>query len=57
MLFLTGLDLVEGSQISGLLKYLNMIASLTAETNSELRKAALNTMATGYKFLGELLKS
>ncbi|XP_024016718.1 protein MOR1 isoform X2 [Eutrema salsugineum] len=42
-----------GTEISGLLKYLNMVASLTAERDGELRKAALNTMATGYKILGE----
>ncbi|EOA29247.1 hypothetical protein CARUB_v10025521mg [Capsella rubella] len=41
-----------GTEISGLLKYLNMVASLTAERDGELRKAALNTMATGYKILG-----
>ncbi|VVB02220.1 unnamed protein product [Arabis nemorensis] len=42
-----------GTEISGLLKYLNMVASLTAERDGELRKAALNTMATGYKILGD----
>ncbi|XP_020883695.1 protein MOR1 isoform X3 [Arabidopsis lyrata subsp. lyrata] len=42
-----------GTEIGGLLKYLNMVASLTAERDGELRKAALNTMATGYKILGD----
>ncbi|KAF2582220.1 hypothetical protein F2Q68_00001439 [Brassica cretica] len=41
-----------GTEINGLLKHLNMVASLTAERDGELRKAALNTMATGYKILG-----
>ncbi|WZY81825.1 hypothetical protein YC2023_028209 [Brassica napus] len=40
-------------KINGLLKHLNMVASLTAERDGELRKAALNTMATGYKILGD----
>ncbi|KAJ4907051.1 Protein MOR1 [Raphanus sativus] len=42
-----------GTEINGLLKHLNMVASLTAERDGELRKAALNTMATGYKILGD----
>ncbi|ANM63033.1 ARM repeat superfamily protein [Arabidopsis thaliana] len=41
-----------GTEIGGLLKYLNIVASLTAERDGELRKAALNTMATGYQILG-----
>ncbi|KAF3582062.1 hypothetical protein DY000_02029390 [Brassica cretica] len=46
-----------GTEISGLLKYLNMVASLTAERDGELRKAALNTMATGddiWRYVGKL---
>ncbi|XP_010518980.1 PREDICTED: protein MOR1 [Tarenaya hassleriana] len=42
-----------GPEINGLLKYLNMVASLTAERDGELRKAALNTLAMGYKILGD----
>ena len=30
-----------------------MVASLTAERDGDLRKAALNCLATGYKILGE----
>nr|GMD09039.1 Protein MOR1 [Ipomoea batatas] len=40
-------------KISGQLKSLQIVASLTAERDGELRKAALNTMATGYKILGD----
>lgn len=39
-------------QISGQLKSLQIVASLTAERDGEIRKAALNTLATGYKILG-----
>lgn len=40
-------------QISGQLKSLQIVASLTAERDGELRKAALNSLATGYKILGD----
>ena len=40
------------SQISGQLKSLQIVASLTAERDGETRKAALNALATGYKILG-----
>ncbi|KAH9795888.1 protein MOR1 [Citrus sinensis] len=40
-------------KISGQLKSLQIVASLTAERDGEIRKAALNTLATGYKILGE----
>ncbi|KAH0932698.1 LOW QUALITY PROTEIN: hypothetical protein HID58_009815 [Brassica napus] len=46
-----------GTEINGLLKHLNMVASLTAERDGELRKAALNTMATGddiWRYVGKL---
>lgn len=43
-------------QISGQLKSLPIVASLTAERDGELRKAALNSLATGYKIFGELDK-
>ncbi|KAK4759750.1 hypothetical protein SAY87_022881 [Trapa incisa] len=43
----------HGSEISGQLKSLQTVASLTAERDGEIRKAALNTMATGYKLLGD----
>ncbi|KAE9589870.1 hypothetical protein Lalb_Chr21g0313501 [Lupinus albus] len=39
--------------ICGQLKSLQIVASLTAERDGEIRKAALNTLATGYKILGE----
>ena len=39
-------------QISGQLKSLQIVAGLTAERDGEIRKAALNTLATGYKILG-----
>lgn len=39
-------------QIIGQLKSLQIVASLTAERDGELRKAALNTLAAGYKILG-----
>ncbi|KAI8567611.1 hypothetical protein RHMOL_Rhmol02G0135000 [Rhododendron molle] len=40
-------------QVSGQLKSLQVVASLTAERDGEIRKAALNTLATGYKILGD----
>ncbi|KAL0305776.1 UNVERIFIED_CONTAM: protein MOR1 [Sesamum radiatum] len=40
-------------KISGQLKSLQIVASLTAERDGETRKAALNTLATGYKILGD----
>ncbi|KAK1424197.1 hypothetical protein QVD17_19518 [Tagetes erecta] len=44
----------NGSEISGQLKSLQIVASLTAERDGELRKAALNCLATGYKIFGEV---
>ncbi|XP_019427922.1 PREDICTED: protein MOR1-like isoform X1 [Lupinus angustifolius] len=41
------------AEISGQLKSLQIVASLTAERDGEIRKAALNTLATGYKIIGE----
>lgn len=41
-------------QIGGQLKSLQIVASLTSERDGEIRKVALNTLATGYKILGEL---
>ncbi|KNA20108.1 hypothetical protein SOVF_055370 [Spinacia oleracea] len=43
----------HGAEITGQLKSLQMVASLTAERDGETRKAALNALATGYKILGE----
>ncbi|CAN1166552.1 Protein MOR1 [Linum perenne] len=43
----------HGTEIGGQLKSLQVVASLTAERDGETRKAALNALATGYKFLGE----
>ncbi|XVF26272.1 hypothetical protein REPUB_Repub14bG0001500 [Reevesia pubescens] len=43
----------HGAEITGQLKSLQTVASLTAERDGEIRKAALNTLATGYKILGE----
>ncbi|XP_057463028.1 protein MOR1-like isoform X2 [Actinidia eriantha] len=43
----------HGAEIAGQLKSLQIVASLTAERDGELRKAALNTLATGYKILGD----
>lgn len=43
----------HGAEIGGQLKSLQTVASLTAERDGELRKAALNTLATGYKILGD----
>ncbi|KAJ8549599.1 hypothetical protein K7X08_033306 [Anisodus acutangulus] len=41
------------AEIGGQLKSLQAVASLTAERDGETRKAALNTLATGYKILGD----
>ncbi|XP_038725142.1 protein MOR1-like isoform X2 [Tripterygium wilfordii] len=43
----------HGPEISGQLRSLQVVASLTAERDGEIRKAALNTLATGYKILGD----
>ncbi|XP_050387830.1 protein MOR1 isoform X1 [Argentina anserina] len=43
----------HGAEISGQLKSLQIVASLTAERENEIRKAALNTLASGYKLLGD----
>lgn len=43
----------NGAELGGQLKSLQIVASLTAERDGELRKAALNTLATGYKILGD----
>ncbi|CAO2823819.1 unnamed protein product [Amaranthus hypochondriacus] len=43
----------HGAEISGQLKSLQIVATLTAERDGETRKAALNALATGYKILGE----
>nr|XP_043618716.1 protein MOR1 isoform X2 [Erigeron canadensis] len=43
----------HGTEISGQLKSLQIVASLTAERDGELRKAALNSLATGYKIFGD----
>ncbi|KAI9124426.1 hypothetical protein K1719_004348 [Acacia pycnantha] len=43
----------HAAEITGQLKSLQIVASLTAERDGETRKAALNTLATGYKILGE----
>ncbi|XP_076948805.1 protein MOR1-like [Bidens hawaiensis] len=43
----------NSSEISGQLKSLQIVASLTAERDGELRKAALNCLATGYKIYGD----
>ncbi|CAL9765702.1 unnamed protein product [Musa acuminata subsp. burmannicoides] len=42
-----------GAEIGGQLKCLQLVAGLTSERDGEIRKAALNTMATAYKNLGE----
>ncbi|KAL8152166.1 hypothetical protein V2J09_009926 [Rumex salicifolius] len=42
-----------GAEVSGQLKNLQVVATLTAERDGDIRKAALNTLATGYKMLGE----
>ncbi|GKA64017.1 protein MOR1 isoform X1, partial [Tanacetum coccineum] len=43
----------HSAEINGQLRSLAMVASLTAERDGELRKAALNCLATGYKILGD----
>ncbi|KAG9440986.1 hypothetical protein H6P81_016840 [Aristolochia fimbriata] len=43
----------HGTEISGQLKSLQLVAGLTSERDGEIRKAALNTMATAYKNLGD----
>ncbi|XP_020521683.1 protein MOR1 isoform X2 [Amborella trichopoda] len=43
----------HGAEISGQLKALQLVAGLTSERDGEIRKAALNTLATAYKNLGE----
>ncbi|XP_059659280.1 protein MOR1-like [Cornus florida] len=43
----------HGAEIGGQLKSLQIVASLTAERDGEIRKAALNTLATGYKIVGD----
>ncbi|CAN6462652.1 unnamed protein product [Victoria cruziana] len=42
----------HGPEISGQFKSLQLVASLTSERDGEIRKGALNTMATAYKILG-----
>ncbi|ONK78042.1 uncharacterized protein A4U43_C02F13600 [Asparagus officinalis] len=42
-----------GAEIGGQLKSLQLVAALTSERDGEIRKAALNTMATAYKNLGD----
>ncbi|CAL5387052.1 unnamed protein product [Camellia sinensis] len=42
----------EAAKIVGQLKSLQLVASLTAERDGEIRKAALNTLATCYKTFG-----
>jgi len=44
--------LVFVMQVGGLMKNLPSVAALTAERDGEIRKAALNTLATAYKNLG-----
>ncbi|KAL8032654.1 hypothetical protein ABFX02_13G110200 [Erythranthe guttata] len=43
----------HGAEISGQLKSLQIVASLTSERDGDTRKAALNTLATGFKILGD----
>uniref|UniRef100_A0A804R0R4 TOG domain-containing protein n=1 Tax=Zea mays TaxID=4577 RepID=A0A804R0R4_MAIZE len=40
-------------KVGGLMKNLPSVAALTAERDGEIRKAALNTLATAYKNLGD----
>ncbi|CAD5196375.1 unnamed protein product [Musa acuminata subsp. malaccensis] len=40
-----------GAEISGQLKCLQLVAGLTSERDGEIRKSALNTMATAYKII------
>ncbi|KAG6392223.1 hypothetical protein SASPL_146436 [Salvia splendens] len=42
-----------GTEISSQLKSLQIVASLTAERDGDTRKAALNTLAIGYKILAK----
>ncbi|KAL1560195.1 Protein MICROTUBULE ORGANIZATION 1, variant 2 [Salvia divinorum] len=42
-----------GAKIIGQLKSLQIVVSLTAERDGDTRKAALNTLALGYKILGD----
>ncbi|XXG85325.1 hypothetical protein AAC387_Pa11g0421 [Persea americana] len=42
-----------GAEISGQLKSLQHVAGLTSERDGEIRKAALNTLTTAYKNLGD----
>ncbi|XP_072993641.1 protein MOR1-like isoform X1 [Typha latifolia] len=42
-----------GAEISGQLKSLQLVAGLVSERDGEIRKAALNMLATAYKNLGE----
>ncbi|KAK9131718.1 hypothetical protein Scep_011246 [Stephania cephalantha] len=43
----------HGAEISGQWKSLPVVAALTSERDGEIRKAALNTLATAYKSLGD----
>ncbi|XP_058078323.1 protein MOR1 isoform X2 [Magnolia sinica] len=43
----------HGPEIGGQLKSLQHVAALTSERDGEIRKAALNTLTTAYKNLGE----
>ncbi|XP_068640507.1 protein MOR1-like isoform X2 [Aristolochia californica] len=43
----------HGTEISGQLKSLQLVAGLTSERDGEIRRAVLNTMATAYKNLGD----
>ncbi|KAG0539891.1 hypothetical protein BDA96_03G361300 [Sorghum bicolor] len=43
----------HGTEVGGLMKNLPSVAALTAERDGEIRKAALNTLATAYKNLGD----
>ncbi|MQM08157.1 hypothetical protein Taro_041011 [Colocasia esculenta] len=42
-----------GAEISVQFRSLQLVAGLTSERDGEIRKAALNTLATAYKILGE----
>lgn len=53
--FVLYLPLYLSWQISGQLKSLQIVASLTAERDGDTRKAALNTLAIGYKIIGEFI--
>ncbi|CAA7389138.1 unnamed protein product [Spirodela intermedia] len=43
----------HGTEVSGQFKSLQLVAALTSERDGEIRKAALNTLTTAYKILGE----